>query len=111
MFDKENPSLSAKDALSLLRAPLAPEGQPDSPSTLQAHEAAVTGCASVPGGLYWMTTGNDGRPRLWDVESKRNMMITKWSNKHKTVVSRENKSLRSYTGHTKVVKNKKLGRI
>ena len=42
----------------------------------QAHEAAVTGCASVPGGLYWMTTGNDGRPRLWDVESKRNMMIT-----------------------------------
>ena len=41
VFDKENPSLSAKDALSLLRAPLAPEGQPDSPSTLQAHEAAV----------------------------------------------------------------------
>ena len=41
MFDKENPALSAKDALSLLRAPLAPEGQPDSPSTLQAHEAAV----------------------------------------------------------------------
>ena len=39
VFDKENPSLSAKDALSLLRAPLAPEGQPDSPSTLQAHEA------------------------------------------------------------------------
>ena len=41
VFDKENPSMSAKDALSLLRAPLAPEGQPDSPSTLQAHEAAV----------------------------------------------------------------------
>jgi hypothetical protein len=41
VFDKENPALSAKDALSLLRAPLAPEGQPDSPSTLQAHEAAV----------------------------------------------------------------------
>lgn len=41
MFDKENPTLSAKEALSLLRAPLAPEGQPDSPSTLQAHEDAM----------------------------------------------------------------------
>ena len=41
MFDKENPNLSAKEALSLLRAPLAPEGQPDSPSTLHAHETAV----------------------------------------------------------------------
>lgn len=42
----------------------------------QAHEAAVTGCASVPGGLYWLTTGNDGRPRLWDVDSKQHMMTT-----------------------------------
>jgi DNA excision repair protein ERCC-8 len=40
-----------------------------------AHEAAVTGCACVPGsGLYWMTTGNDGRPRLWDMHSKAYMM-------------------------------------
>ena len=41
MFERENPGLGVKDAFSLLRAPLAPEGQPDSPSTLQAHEAAV----------------------------------------------------------------------
>ena len=41
VFDKENPALGAQEALSLLRAPLAPEGQPDSPSTLRAHEAAV----------------------------------------------------------------------
>ena len=41
VFDKENPALGAQEALSRLRAPLAPEGQPDSPSTLQAHEAAV----------------------------------------------------------------------
>jgi WD40 repeat protein len=41
----------------------------------QAHESTVTGCASVPGvGLYWLTTGNDGRPRLWDMNSKCNMM-------------------------------------
>jgi len=41
----------------------------------QAHEGAVVGCASVPGaGLFWLTTGNDGRPRLWDMDSKRHMM-------------------------------------
>jgi DNA excision repair protein ERCC-8 len=40
-----------------------------------AHEGAVVGCASVPGaGLFWLTTGNDGRPRLWDMDSKRHMM-------------------------------------
>ena len=41
----------------------------------QAHEGAVVGCASVPGaGLFWLTTGNDGRPRLWDMHSKLHMM-------------------------------------
>jgi len=41
----------------------------------QAHEAAVTSCAAVPGsGLFWATTGNDGRPKLWDMYSKKHMM-------------------------------------
>ena len=41
----------------------------------QAHSGAVVGCACVPGtGLFWLTTGNDGRPRLWDMDSKRHMM-------------------------------------
>jgi WD40 repeat protein len=44
-------------------------------SYAQAHTARVNSCACVPKtGLYWLTSGNDGKVRLWDMKTKKNML-------------------------------------
>lgn len=41
----------------------------------RAHASVVTGVACVPGtGLFWLTTGNDGRAKLWDMDSKQHLL-------------------------------------
>lgn len=40
----------------------------------RAHSGWVTGCISSPDGLFWGTTGNDGHFRLWNTETKRQVL-------------------------------------
>lgn len=51
-----------------------PQEQPPSSDQSQAHTAPVTGCGYVPGGLFFMSTGNDGKARLWDVRSRKHLL-------------------------------------
>lgn len=42
---------------------------------IHAHSSSVTGVSCVPGtGLFWLTTGNDGRAKLWDMDSKQHLL-------------------------------------
>lgn len=42
---------------------------------IRSHASGVTGVACVPGsGLFWLTTGNDGLAKLWDMDSKQHLL-------------------------------------
>lgn len=42
---------------------------------MRAHVSTVTGVRCVPrSGLFWLTTGNDGLAKLWDMDSKQNLL-------------------------------------
>jgi hypothetical protein len=40
-----------------------------------AHDGSVTGIASTPDGLFWVTAGTDDRVRLWDARTHRRAFL------------------------------------